>query len=182
MRLTELAIAPPEPAEFDPYFDRYISLVAGNDILRILEEEMTETAALLSTIAEDRADYRYQPEKWSIKEMLGHVIDTERIFAYRALRIARNDPKPLEGFEQDDYVRFSPLGNCSLRDLIAEFQCVRHSTLFLLRKLDAESWMRRGEANGKLVSVRALAYLTAGHSVHHRNVLNQKYLASAASQ
>ena len=107
--------------------------------------------------------------------MLGHVNDAERIFAYRALRIARNDSTPLEGFEQDDYVRNSPFGQRPLADLIEDFIAVRRATLSLLRNLDEAAWSARGIANKNEVTVRALAYIVAGHELHHRGILEEKY-------
>lgn len=169
-------IAPPDPGEYAPYYGRYISLILSGDILTSLEEQPRETLSLLSGLSEDQSDYRYAPGKWSIKEVLGHVIDTERIMAYRALRIARNDPKPIEGFEQDDYVRFGDFENCRVADLMEEFTCVRRGSLFLFQKLSPEAWTRRGTANQNEVTVRALAYLIAGHELHHRRVLEEKYL------
>ena len=170
-------IAPPDASEHAPYYGRYVSLVSGNDILAALEEQPRETMAVLSGLTEEQGDYRYAPDKWSIKEVMGHVIDTERIFAYRALRIARNDPKPMAGFEQDDYVRYGGFGGCRLADLMDEFACVRRASLFLFQKLPPEAWMRRGIANQNEISVRAIGYVIAGHELHHRKILKDKYLA-----
>jgi hypothetical protein len=166
----------PDPSEYAPYYGRYISLVPGQDIVAALEDQPQETLALLSGLSEEQGDYRYAPAKWSIKEMLGHVNDTERVFAYRALRFARNDQTPLASFEQDDYVRSGNAGNCRLADLIEEFVCVRRATVWLFRQLSAEAWMRRGVASDNPVSVRAAAYIIAGHELHHRRILEQKYL------
>ena len=174
------AIAPPDASEHAPYYGRYISLVSGNDVLATLEEQPRETLAVLSGLTEEQGDYRYATDKWSVKEVLGHIIDSERIFAYRALRIARNDSKPLQGFEQDDYVRYGGFAACSLADLMDEFACVRRASLFLFQKLTPEAWMRRGIANQNEISVRAIAYVIAGHELHHRNILKDKYLAMGA--
>jgi uncharacterized damage-inducible protein DinB len=162
----------PDASEYAPYYGRYISLVPSRDVLEVLAAQPPQTRSVVSKLD---GDYRYAPDKWSVKEIVGHLIDTERIFGYRALRIARNDPKPMEGFEQDDYVRSGNFGACKLRDLIDEFECVRHATLFLLRKLDPQAWLRRGVANESQISVRALAYIIAGHELHHRGVLEAKY-------
>jgi DinB family protein len=171
-------IAPPEASEHDVYYVRYISLVPGSDILRTLAREPAETAALISRFTEEQGDYRYAPEKWSVKEVLGHLIDTERILSYRALRIARHDQTSIEGFEQDDYVRHGGFGNRTLAELSEEFQCIRRASLFLFRNLDAEAWMRRGVANQKEISVRALAYVIAGHELHHRRILRERYMTA----
>jgi uncharacterized damage-inducible protein DinB len=174
------AIAPPQESEYAPYYGKYISLVSGNDVIHALEEQRPVTASLFERLTDRQADYRYAPEKWSIKEMLGHVIDTERIMSYRALRIARDDKKPLAGFEQDDYVRAAQSGRRTLADLLEEFNAVRQATLLLFRSLEPEAWMRRGSANEKEISVRALAYIIAGHELHHRKILQEKYLTRAA--
>ena len=170
-----LTIAPPQPGEYSPHYHRYISLVAGNDILASLDEQRRRMILLLSGLSEADGELRYAPGKWSAKEVLGHVNDVERIFAYRALRIARHDSTPLEGFEQDDYVRNGPFGQRPLADLIEDFIAVRRATLSLLRNLDEAAWSRRGIANKNEVTVRALAYIVAGHELHHRGVLEEKY-------
>jgi uncharacterized damage-inducible protein DinB len=145
-------------------------------VVAALQDQPRDTLALLSTLSEEQGDYRYAPDKWSIKEMLGHLIDAERVFAYRALRFARNDGTPLASFEQDDYVRAGGFDDRRLADLIEEFVAVRRATVWLFRQLSAEAWMRRGVASGNPVSVRALAYIIAGHELHHRRVLREKYL------
>jgi uncharacterized damage-inducible protein DinB len=170
-----LTIARPQPGENSPYYDRYISLVAGNDILVTLDEQRRQTILLLSGRNEADGDFRYASDKWSAKEILGHVCDTERIFAYRALRIARADSTPMEGFEQDDYVRNGPFAHRQLCDLIEDYIAVRRATLTLFRNLDEAAWARRGIANKNEVSLRALAYIIAGHELHHRGILEEKY-------
>lgn len=172
-------IAPPDASEYATYYGRYISLVGGHDVVAALEEQPRETLALLSTLSDEQGDYRYAPGKWTIKEMLGHVIDVERVFAYRALRFARNDQTPLASFEQDDYVRAGGFGDCRLADLIEEFVCVRRSSVMLFGKLSPEAWMRRGVASDNPVTVRAIAYIIAGHELHHRRILLDKYLDAA---
>jgi DinB superfamily len=170
-------VARPEPGEYAPYYDRYISLVAGSDILGTLDSQRRQSMLLLSGRDESDGDFRYAPDKWSTKEVLGHVCDTERIMSYRALRIARGDRTPIEGFEQDDYVRNAPFRQRPLAELIEDYIAVRRATLTLLRNLDDAAWARRGIANKNEVSVRALAYLIAGHELHHRRVLEEKYFA-----
>jgi len=166
----------PQSDEYNPYYDRYISLVGSEDIILLLERQAAETATLFHS-ASARADFRYAPGKWSVKEMLGHVNDTERIMVYRALRVARGDKTPIEGYEQDDYVRNGNFGRRTLADLIEEFADVRTATVSLFRHLDAETGLRRGIANKNEISARALAYIIAGHELHHRRVLKAKYLA-----
>src|SRR5271169_1750702 len=148
-------IAQPEATEYASYYGKYISLVPGNDILTILRDQADQTVSLFGSVSAEKADYRYAPGKWSIKEVLGHINDTERIFSYRALRISRNDRTPIEGYEQDDYVREGPFGRCRMQDLVEEFSAIRKSTCLLFRGLDRDAWMRRGLANKNEVSVRA---------------------------
>jgi hypothetical protein len=170
-----LTIARPEPGEYAPYYERYISLIQGSDILGILDGQRRQTLILLSGRDESDGDFRYAPDKWSAKEVLGHVCDTERVFAYRMLRISRGDRTPIEGFEQDDYVKNGPFRRVALAEIIDDYIAVRRATLTLLRNLDEAAWMRRGVANKNEVSVRALAYTTAGHELHHRRILEEKY-------
>lgn len=168
-------IGRPEPGEYAPYYERYISLVHGADILTSLDSQRRQTLLLLSGRDEADGDFRYAPDKWSAKEVLGHVCDTERIFAYRALRISRGDRTPMASFEQDDYVRNGPFAARPLAELIEDYIAVRRATLTLLRNLDDQAWMRRGTASNNEVSVRALAYMIAGHELHHRRILEEKY-------
>ena len=168
----------PEPGEYAPYYDRYISLIPGSDILGTLDTQRRQMMLLLSGRSESDGNFRYAPDKWNAKEVLGHVCDTERIFAYRALRIARGDQTPMEGFEQDDYVRNGPFARAALPEIIEDYISVRRATLMLLRNLDEPAWERRGVASGNGVSVRALAYMIAGHELHHRRLLEEKYFVA----
>jgi hypothetical protein len=170
-----VVIARPQPGEYAPYYERYISLVPGEDILKTLDDQRRQTMLLLSGRDDADGDFRYAPAKWSAKEVLGHVCDAERVFAYRALRISRADATPMEGFEQDDYVRNGPFANHPLGDVVEDFIAVRRATLSLLRNLDEAAWMRRGIANKNEVSVRGIAYIIAGHELHHRGILEEKY-------
>jgi uncharacterized damage-inducible protein DinB len=172
------SIARPQADEYAPYYGRYISLVQGEDIVGTLDQQRRQTMMLLCSKSEADGDLRYAPEKWSAKEVLGHVCDAERIFAYRALRIARADATPMQGFEQDDYVRNGPFAQRLLADVVEDFIAVRRATISLLRNLDEAAWMRRGVANKNEVSVRALAYIIAGHELHHRAILEEKYFVA----
>jgi len=166
----------PAKDEFLPYYGRYIDLVESGDVLSTLTRQMAETQALLRSLPSSVSTYRYAPGKWSVNEMIGHLIDSERIFCARALRFARNDTTPLPGFEQDDYVRNSRFDSYPLADLASELATLRVSTVFLFKHLNEDAWMRRGTANGAEVSVRALAYIIAGHELHHRGILTTRYL------
>ena len=168
-------IARPEAGEYAPYYERYIGLVSGTDIVGTLESQRRQMLLLLSGREESEGDFRYAADKWSAKEVIGHVCDSERIFAYRVLRISRGDRTPMEGFEQDDYVRNAPFANRPLAEVVEDYIAVRRATLTLLRNLDEAASMRRGIANRNEVSVRAVAYLIAGHEVHHRRILEEKY-------
>jgi hypothetical protein len=172
----------PQPGEYAPYYGRYISLVRSNDahsndILAAFEDQRRQTLLLLSGRPEADGDLRYAPDKWSLKEVLGHLNDTERIMSYRALRIARGDQTSIEGFEQDDYVRNAPFARLLLADLIEDYIAVRRATVSLFRNLDEPAWSRRGVANKNEITVRALAYVIAGHELHHRRILEEKYLS-----
>ena len=172
----------PKPGEYAPFYDRYVSLIPGNDILGTLATQLPKTVALLAARSESDGDLRYAPDKWTVKEMFGHVIDTERIMSYRVLRFARNDSTPIEGYEQDDYIRNGPFSDLRLADLVEEFKIVRAATLSLLRGLRASDWTRCGIANQNEISVRALAYVIAGHELHHRHILEERYFASTPAR
>jgi len=169
-------IGRPEPGEYAPYYERYISKIQSDDILATLDEQRRKMLLLLSCRGEAEGNLRYAPEKWSVKEVLGHVCDAERVFAYRALRVARNDATPLPGFDENEYVKNAPFADLALGELIEDYIAVRRATLSLFRNLDEAAWMRRGLANQQQVTVRALAYIIAGHDLHHRCVLQERYL------
>jgi len=169
------ATARPEPGEYAPFYETYISKVKGSDILSILEAQRLQMAQLFAAHSERDGNFRYAPDKWTVKEALGHVIDSERIFVYRALRIARGDQTPLPGFEQDDYVRGGNFSGRTLVDLAEEFGLVRLATGAFFKSLQKEAWQRRGVANEKEVTVRALAFIVAGHELHHRLILEERY-------
>jgi len=170
----------PKAAEYNAYYDRYISLIPGNNIVDTLEKQISKTVAMLSARSDEVGELRYAPGKWTVKEVLGHVNDTERIMSYRALRIARGDQTPIEGFEQDDYIRNGPYADLRLADLLEEFKNIRAATLRLFRNLRPEDWTRRGIANNNEISVRALAYVIGGHELHHRNLLEERYFKESA--
>ena len=172
------AATKPTPTEHAPEFSKYVALVEEGDIIQILEQQLENSLSLLRTISPDKANFRYAPDKWSVKELLGHLIDSERIFSYRALRFARNDQTPLPGYEQDDYVREGNFDSRNLADMVEEFATVRRATIQLLRPLNETEWLRHGKANENDVSVRALAYIIAGHELHHMDVLRTRYLQS----
>lgn len=165
----------PQAGEYAPYYDKYISLVHGNDILGALEAQRLLMMQLFAAHGERDGNFRYAADKWTVKEVLGHVNDSERVFAYRALCIARGEQAQLPGFEQDDYVRTGQFSDRPLGTLGEEFGHIRGATIALFRSLSKEAWQRRGIANKIEVSVRALAYIIAGHELHHRLILEEKY-------
>jgi len=170
-----LVIARPQAGEYAPYYERYISLIQDDDILSTLDRQRGQMVQMLCGLSEADGDFRYAAEKWNVKEVLGHVCDTERVFAYRALRIARGDATPMEGFEQDDYVKNGPFARHPIAEVIEDYIAVRRATISLLRSLEEPAWSRRGIANKNEVTVRALAYTIAGHELHHRRILEEKY-------
>jgi hypothetical protein len=170
-------IGRPETTEFADYQIGYVSKVPGTDVVTFLEQQRVAMISLLRSFDEEKGDYRYAPGKWTVKELLGHVTDTERVFAYRALVFARNDATALPGFDQDPWVLHGNHANVPLKDLIDEFDSVRRSTIHLFRNLDPAAWMRRGIANNNPITVRAQAYVIAGHTEHHLDILKSRYLS-----
>jgi hypothetical protein len=168
-------IAPPKQDEYAPYYARYVERVAGRDVRAILEGQVEEIRALAGPLSEEEGAARYEPGKWSVKEVIGHIADTERVMSYRLLRIARGDPTPLPGFDQDPYVAAAHSDARTLDSLVAELEAVRASTLALVESLGAEEWGRRGVASGYEVSASALAHIIAGHLAHHVVVLRERY-------
>jgi hypothetical protein len=166
----------PQPTDYPAYYESYISQVKGDNVLRALEDQILMMQNILSDIPEEKEDFTYAEGKWTLKEVIGHIIDTERIMAYRALRFSRNDSTELPGFDQDTYVSAADFNKRSLYDLAHEFGVVRESNIILFKSFDEEALNRKGIANGKEITVRALVYIVAGHAVHHLNVLRQKYL------
>lgn len=166
----------PDATEYAPYYGKYISLIPAGDLIKIMNEQFEITLATLHNISEAQSFTRYAPGKWSIKEMVGHMVDTERIMSYRALRIGRGDETPLPGFEQDDYVRHTNFDARPFAEIVHEFQAVRPATLALFRSLDDAALRRRGTASNFAVSVLALTHIIAGHEKHHMNVLQTRYL------
>ena len=166
----------PPASEYAPYQAGYVASVPDGDIFEILSRQGTHFPDLLRSIGEARGEHRYAPDKWTIKEMVGHVNDTERVFSYRALRFARGDETPLASFEQDQYVGPGNFNARTLASLADEFAHVRAATLDLYYHLDPEALARQGSASGFVVSVRAMAYVIAGHVAHHERILRERYL------
>jgi hypothetical protein len=166
----------PVPGEYDPYYQSYIDRVPDRPIMEVLEEQRYEIMGFLGSLDKATAEYRYEPEKWTVKEVLGHLVDTERIFGTRALCFARQESQELPGFEQDDYVREGCFERRSLGSLSREFEAVRQSTETLFSGFDGNQWERTGVANEARMSVRAVAYIVVGHAAHHMSVIRERYL------
>lgn len=180
--MADTRIPKPEPGEHDAYFSTYIDRVEEGDLLDDLERQASEVTELLGGLSEAQGEYRYAPDKWSIKEVLGHLIDTERVFAFRALWIARRGAAGLPGFDQDDFVRSADSDRRSMNSLVAEFVHLRKSTFDLLSSFDRTDWGRTGVSSGIPLSVRAIGYILVGHVRHHEQILQERYLRTVERQ
>jgi hypothetical protein len=167
----------PEKAEYDPYYERYVTLVENGDIVGTLAAQPTQLQDLLTGLPEEKGGFAYADGKWTVKEVLGHLIDGERMFAYRLFRISRADETPIEGFEQDGYIENALSNGRSFADLLEEFSLLRRANLMLVKNLTDDGWARIGTANNAKISVRALIYIMAGHIEHHLGILKERYLA-----
>jgi hypothetical protein len=164
----------PEATEYASFQADYIALVPEDNILAVLESQLEEMLALFRGATEEQGNTRHPPYTWSVKEVIGHLADAERVFGYRALCFARQDPTPLPGFDENAYVRSAGFDTYRLSDLVAEFEFLRRSHLCFFRGLSEAAWQQRGVANGHPVSVRALAYIMAGHARHHGAILRRR--------
>lgn len=173
--MASVTIARPEPSEYASFYGGYVSAVPDGDLLTLLESQGRETAALLKGIDEKKSRHRYAPGKWTIREVVGHMADAERVFTYRALRFARGDATPLASFDENVWAESSNADGRALADLAADLAVVRAATLGLLRGFGDDELKRSGIASGQPVTVRALAYITAGHERHHVRVLRERY-------
>lgn len=178
--MNNMTIPRPSPDEYAPYYGAYVDLLPDVDVLQLLAEQKEETLALLRGLGDEQAGFAYAAGKWSIKEVIGHIIDTERVFAYRGLCFARGDNTPLPGFEQDDYVLGGDFNARSRDNLAAEFEHLRMSNIYLFSTWSAAVQARRGVANNKSVTARAIPWILAGHERHHLNVLRERYLPGLA--
>ena len=166
----------PTPTEYAPYYEDYVNQVSESDIMPVLRSQMDELDVLLARVEPAQETHRYAEGKWSIREMIGHLIDGERVFGYRTFCIARGEQQNLPGFDQNDYMVTAPYDRIELEDLLSELRLIRLGNIAMLRTLDEEAWSRAGNANSNQVTVRALAFIMAGHVRHHMNVLRERYL------
>lgn len=166
----------PAETEFAEYYRKYVRLVPDGDIVAILATQIEDTLALVRDLTEQQALHAYAPGKWTVKQVIGHIIDAERVFSYRMMRFARRDTTPLASFDENEYAANAMSDARPLASLIAELSAVRRSTVALLAGLPADAWTRSGPASGYQASVRAIAWITAGHELHHREILSSRYL------
>ncbi|MGH7682410.1 MAG: DinB family protein [Candidatus Eiseniibacteriota bacterium] len=167
----------PSPSEYAPYYGKYIELVPDGPIVDVLRSQMAQTLKLLRSIPEAKGSHAYAPGKWTIKDVVGHVTDGERVFSYRALRFARGDETALPGFDENLYAPQGQFGSRTLQNLTDELEIVRRSTVALFEGLPKDAAARKGTASNNPVSVQALAYIIAGHERHHVRILRERYLA-----
>ncbi|MEJ6981058.1 DinB family protein [Pedobacter sp. P351] len=165
----------PQPEDYNSFYQNYIDTV-NDDVVSELADQLTSFPEFLGRVPVEKTDYAYAPGKWTLKEVLGHIIDTERIMAYRLLRFSRNDSIPLAGFEENNYVKNAHFRKEDFNTMIEEFKAVRNANLFLFRSLTEEELERKGEANNSALSVRALLFIMSGHVKHHQKVIEERYL------
>ncbi|WP_462408655.1 DinB family protein [Neobacillus sp. Marseille-QA0830] len=166
----------PNENEYPEYYVPYVQLVPDGDLLQILKENLKQVTELFNNISENDADFRYAPNKWSIKEVLGHMTDTERIMTYRLLRIGRGDRTPLAGFDETIFVTGSEVRQLPVKKILEDFTAVRNATITLVQNMPESAWANVGLANEMEVTARAIAYIIAGHEMHHRNIVTDRYL------
>lgn len=171
----------PEEAEYAAFYKGYISQVIEDDAIAALEAELSESLAFFRNIDEQHSKTAYGEGKWTIRQVLGHIVDTERVMSYRAMRFARNDQTELPGFEQDDFIRGANFNEVPLGDLLREFEHLRRANILMFRNLTADAWKRHGKANGNDVSVRALGFIITGHEKHHRKIVKERYALSSSA-
>lgn len=165
----------PQPSEYAPFYKTYIDTV-NDQVIAELEHQANSLPSFLKGLSADKASFAYAEGKWTVKELVGHVIDTERIMAYRLLRIARADQTPLPGFEENDYVANAHFADRTIEGLAEEFAMLRKANMYLIRSFTEDEIGRMGISNGNTVSVRALIYILAGHVNHHRMIIEERYL------
>lgn len=173
-----MVITAPDRTEYANYYRPYIEKVAGQDVMQVLEGQLGEIMPILESVSEERSLHRYAPDKWSMREVLNHVNDTERLFSFRAFWFARGFEDPLPSFDQDVAVTRAGANERSWRSHLDEIKAIRAATLSLFGQLPDEAWMRRGIASGNPFTVRALAYICAGHCTHHVRILQERYHSS----
>lgn len=168
----------PQENEYPEYYVPYVNSVPEGDLLTLLKENLSKITELFENIPEEDTDFRYAPGKWSIREVLGHMTDTERIMSYRLLRIGRGDQTALAGFEENDYVTASQINRLPVKSILDDFVATRKATITLIENMPQGAWANVGNANNTEVTARAVAYIIAGHEIHHRKIINDRYLSA----
>lgn len=177
-----LTLTPPTTEEYAPFYSDYIQRAVKKDnIITALPQQIDDIKSVIGYLSDEHARFKFGPEEWSIKEVIGHLIDGERVFSYRLLRISRNDQTPLPGFEQEDYVREAGFDNFALSDLIGEFEFLRRANILAIKNMSDEATCRFGIASGASISARALIYMLVGHVEHHMASLHENYLPKLQS-
>ena len=179
--MKSFVIEKPGTDEYNEYYQGYVSQVTESDLLGVLTAQPNDVGAVFGSLDESKGTFSYAEGKWTIKEMLSHIVDGERHFAYRVLRISRGDTTPIEGFEQDLYIENSHANERTFEDMVAEFAELRSANLRQLRNFDEANWLRRGTASGNPFTVRALGYIMAGHVRHHLKILQERYLVGSVA-
>ena len=169
-------IARPPEQEYDPFYFRYVSRVPEGNLIDLFEIQTQRARRFFENMSEEKANYSYAPDKWTLKEVLGHVMDFERVFAYRTLCIARGEVQSLPGFDENDYARFAGYDRIPLSMILKQYHHLRASTIALLEQIPDGAWTRTGTVNNKSISLRALAYIMPGHELHHLNVIAERYM------
>ena len=175
--MSAITVPRPTAGEYAPFYAGYVAGVPDGDLIALLEQQAAETVALLGGLSEAKSDHRYAPGKWTIREVLGHIVDGERVFSYRALTFARGDAGPLPSFDENAWAAASNAGRRTMKELLAEYRAVRAATVALFRSFGEAEFARSGIASKNPVTVRALAYIIAGHERHHLKILRERYLS-----
>lgn len=175
--MAAITVRRPSTTEYAPFYAGYVAGVPDGDLIEHLERQAEKTVALLGAISEEKSQHRYAPGKWTIREVLGHVIDGERVFTYRALTFARGDTGPLPSFDENAWAATSNAGRRDMKELLVEYRAVRAATVALFRSFGEDDFARSGTASKNPVTVRALAYIVAGHELHHLKILRERYLS-----
>jgi uncharacterized damage-inducible protein DinB len=166
----------PTESEYPNYYQPYVKLVPDGGIVQTLQENLLAVVKLFEGISEEDSLHRYAPGKWSVKEVLGHIIDTERIMSYRLMRAARGDQTPLAGFNENDYVQAAQTNSLSMEAILEDFKATRNASITLIQNTPVDAWANKGNANGMEITTRAIAYIIAGHEMHHRKIVEERYL------
>ena len=174
--MEDFDISKPEHGEFAPFYQTYINKVPDGPFLELLRRQGNDLTSDLEALPRERWDYRYQSDKWSIRQVVQHIIDTERVMAYRLLRVSRGDATPLPSFDQNDLLEGIVVKNRRALDILEEFKALRESNIYLISSIEPKAWLRVGHASHAPISARALAYIIAGHAIHHHIILKEKYL------